>query len=274
MKRMKDIITRTITGTVYVSLIICSLIFHPVFLGILSVLMNLYALSELNELSSKLNIHYSKFWIVVNSFFFLISLALLNLGFDPSIVFLPFLATPVILYVNAIFIKSENPLSHLSFSLFATLYISIPLLLLNLVQKESLQREIPFALAVFIIIWTNDTFAYLAGISFGKHRIIERISPLKSWEGLIGGLVMVFPAVLVFSHIYPSPGLLKWVGFGYLTAASAVIGDFLESLIKRNAKVKDTGKLLPGHGGILDRMDSLLIAMPVIFIYLQLINKP
>ncbi len=266
---MSNIITRTITGTIFVSLIICSLIFHPVILGIITILMNYFSLIELNEMSRKFKIQTSNYWVLVNTFFVILAIALLNLGFSPAYAILPILAIPVVLAASILFMNVKTPVLQLAFALFNTLYISLPLVLLNFIQLKSLQMKIPFALAIFITIWTNDTFAYLSGISFGKHKMLKRVSPLKSWEGFFGGLIMLVPVLLIFYNFFPSFGIINWIVFGLLTAIFGVTGDFLESLIKRSADIKDSGKLLPGHGGILDRIDSLLIAIPVIFIYLQ-----
>jgi phosphatidate cytidylyltransferase len=126
---------------------------------------------------------------------------------------------------------------------------------------------------VFVIIWTNDTFAYLSGLAFGKHRMFERISPKKSWEGFAGGLFMAIIASMVFYYFFPAPGLVNWILFGILTVIVSNLGDFFESFLKRKAGTKDSGTLLPGHGGMLDRIDSMLFVSPVIFIYLLLILK-
>ncbi|MBN2524418.1 MAG: phosphatidate cytidylyltransferase [Bacteroidales bacterium] len=270
---MPNILTRTITGAVYVSLIVFSLLIHPAAFGIITILLNYFALAELNAMSVKFKIQLSNHWIVANSFFMIIAIALIQMGYDSSFVLLPLLGIPVTLFTSTIFMNTKTPVLNMAFALFCTVYITVPFVLLNLLQIESFQTKIPFVLAIFIIIWTNDTFAYLAGISFGKHKMMKRISPLKSWEGFIGGSVMVVPVLYVFYRLYPSIGLLSWTGLGILTVISAVIGDFLESLIKRSADTKDSGILLPGHGGILDRIDSLLITIPVIFFYLKLLIK-
>jgi phosphatidate cytidylyltransferase len=221
-------------------------------------------------MSRKFKIQTSNYWVLINTFLFILAIALLNLGFSPTYAMLPILAIPVVLAGSILFIKVKSPVLYLVFALFNTVYISLPLILLNFIQLESLQMEIPFALAIFIVIWTNDTFAYLGGISFGKHKMLKRVSPLKSWEGFLGGLIMVIPVLLIFYHFFPSFGIVNWIIFGLLTVIFGVTGDFLESLIKRGADIKDSGNLLPGHGGILDRIDSVLIAIPVIFIYLQI----
>ena len=268
---MRNIITRTITGAIFVSLIICSLIFHPVILGIVTILLNYFSLIELNEMSRKFKIQTSNYWVLVNSFLVIIAIVLLNLGLSPAYAILPLLAIPVVLAASILFMEVASPVLYLVFALFNTLYISLPLVLLNFIQLESLQMKIPFALAIFVVIWTNDTFAYLGGISFGKHKMLKRVSPLKSWEGFLGGLIMVVPVLLIFNYFFPSFGIVSWIIFGLLTVIFGVTGDFLESLIKRGADIKDSGNLLPGHGGILDRIDSVLIAIPVIFIYLQFV---
>jgi phosphatidate cytidylyltransferase len=175
--------------------------------------------------------------------------------------------------VLALFYKNGNPIHNTAFALFGSIYVSVPLIFLNLIQQISLKYNVSFALAMFVMIWTNDTFAYLAGIAFGKHKMFLQISPKKSWEGFAGGLIMVMIASLLFYYFFPDPGLVNWLLFGIITTIAAVFGDFFESLIKRTASIKDSGSILPGHGGMLDRIDSMLFVCPVIFIYLLIILK-
>jgi phosphatidate cytidylyltransferase len=179
----------------------------------------------------------------------------------------------VLLLILPLYQKTGDPLSTIQFSLFGSLYITIPFIILNLIQQLSLEDGIPYTLALFIIIWTNDTFAYLSGMAFGKHKFFERISPKKTWEGFIGGLIMGVIAALVFNYFFPETGLMQWILFAILSSIASVYGDFVESLIKRKANMKDSGTMLPGHGGMLDRVDSILLASPVIYIYLFLINS-
>jgi len=126
-------------------------------------------------------------------------------------------------------------------------------------------------LSVFVTIWVNDTGAYLTGVTIGKHRLFERISPKKSWEGFIGGAVFALLSGYVFSLLIPEIQLINWLVFSEIIVVFGTFGDLIESLMKRTVGVKDSGDLIPGHGGLLDRFDSMLLAAPVIFIYLSLL---
>ncbi len=271
---MNNILVRTITGAIYIGLIIISLVFHPVFLAILTVAINYFALHEFHSITTKFGAKAApNNWIYLNEVFCIISVLIIALGFYPLYVLIPMLLLPAFYMVAALFDKKNDSLIHISFSIFGTIYITIPLVLLNLLQQISKHHMVAFALAMFVIIWTNDTFAYLSGISFGKHRMFERISPKKSWEGFIGGLIMSLLASFVFYYFFPAPGLINWLLFGIITVVVSIFGDFFESLLKRRAGIKDSGTLLPGHGGILDRIDSMLFASPAIFIYVMIIIK-
>lgn len=268
---MNNVIQRTITGSVYTSLIIFSLVFHPIAFGMVTLLINFLGLLEFKKIGDKLS-HSSGFtWIVINNLLFIGTLILIILQIPDSF-FLPLMLLFIMLQILPVYQKSGSPFSSMQFNLFGSLYITLPLIILNLIQQYSVSERIPYTLALFTIIWTNDTFAYLSGMAFGKHRLFERLSPKKSWEGFFGGLTMSVVAALVFNYFYPDVGVIFWIIFAVLSCIASVFGDFVESMIKRNAGIKDSGTLLPGHGGILDRTDSLLLAGPVIFIYLVLFN--
>jgi len=127
-------------------------------------------------------------------------------------------------------------------------------------------------LGVFILIWTNDTFAFLIGKNFGKHKLLERISPNKTIEGFIGGMVFTFIASLILTRVFSSLSLDKWIVIAGIVSVFGVLGDLIESMFKRQAGVKDSSNFIPGHGGFLDRFDSVIFAAPFIFIYLQLVQ--
>jgi phosphatidate cytidylyltransferase len=126
----------------------------------------------------------------------------------------------------------------------------------------------------FLLLWTNDTGAYLAGKSFGKHKLFERISPKKTWEGSIGGLALAIAVAYGVSFLPTFVDITKtdWLVIGFLVAVFGSFGDLFESLLKRNLKIKDSGTILPGHGGVLDRFDGLFLAVPAMFFYLLFTN--
>jgi phosphatidate cytidylyltransferase len=271
---MNNIVVRTITGAVYTGLIVLSLIIHPFFLGIITIVLNFFALHEFQLLTARLetNVPNNK-WIYLNLACCLITVLIVGFDFQPIYILIPWLVLPLSYMITVLFDKKNGSLVHLSFAIFGTIYITGPLMILNLLQQISKHQHVAFTLALFVIIWTNDTFAYLTGMWIGKHRMFERISPKKSWEGFAGGLLMALIVAYIFYYFFPAPGLVNWILFAIITVVASILGDFFESLLKRRAGAKDSGTLLPGHGGMLDRIDSMLFVSPVIFVYILIILK-
>ena len=166
----------------------------------------------------------------------------------------------------------QNAVHSLERSFFSLGYVALPVALLNCVMSITAPRLL---LGIFMFIWLYDTGAYCFGMLLGRHRLFERVSPKKSWEGVIGGIVACLVGAWVthnwFDEFFQVPDLTTWIGLSLVVAVFATFGDLVESLIKRTDGVKDSGNILPGHGGILDRIDSLLLVAPAVLIYLMLI---
>jgi len=166
----------------------------------------------------------------------------------------------------------QNAVHSLERSFFSLGYIALPIALLNCIMSITAPRLL---LGMFMFIWLYDTGAYCIGMLLGRHRLFERISPKKSWEGVIGGVVACVAGAYVthtwFDEFFQVPDLVTWLGLSAVVAVFATLGDLVESLIKRTVGVKDSGNILPGHGGILDRIDSLLLVTPAVLFYLLLI---
>lgn len=166
----------------------------------------------------------------------------------------------------------QNALHSLERSFFSLGYVALPLALLNVIMSITAPRLL---LGVFVFIWLYDTGAYCFGMLFGRHRLFERISPKKSWEGVIGGIILCVAGAYVsyywFDELFQVPDLTAWVGLSVVVAVFSTFGDLVESLIKRTVGVKDSGNIMPGHGGILDRIDSLLLVAPAVLVYLLLL---
>jgi phosphatidate cytidylyltransferase len=186
--------------------------------------------------------------------------------------------------VAELYAKKSNPVANLGAIFLGQIYIALPLSLLNFLAFSGRSYDPTLVLALFVFIWMNDTGAYIIGVKFGKHRLIERISPKKSWEGFWGGLFFAGLSSLIFANTAPSLlvtahcslvtahcSLLTahciWLALALLVALFSVWGDLVESLIKRNLNIKDSGNALPGHGGFLDRFDSLLLAVYAVVFY-------
>lgn len=166
----------------------------------------------------------------------------------------------------------QNAVHSLERSFFALGYVALPVSMLNGIVSITAPRLL---LGMFIFIWLYDTGAYCVGMLLGRHRLFERISPKKSWEGVVGGVAACIAGAYAthywFNEFFQVPDLRTWVGLSVVVAVFATFGDLVESLIKRTVGVKDSGNILPGHGGILDRIDSLLLVAPAVLIYLLLV---
>lgn len=183
------------------------------------------------------------------------------------------IAVMVARFIEELYINDENPLRNLAHSFMSQIYIGV-----NLgcaVGIATLFNRPETLLVVFLFLWINDTGAFLVGSSIGKHRLFERISPKKSWEGFFGGLIFNLIAAWMFCRYCSGffgleSSLPWWLGLACVVTVFGTWGDLVESLIKRTLHIKDSGNLIPGHGGILDRIDSLLLAAPAVLIYLTL----
>ena len=277
---MKNFITRILSGAVYVGLIFCAIYFFDtipaiflVFFGIVT-LIGVWEASRLTHGDEQSHSKVVKCvdalgaLAVFASFFF-------NEECGHSLAsFLPILLYGLVRFTIQLYITNQNPIKSLQQSFFCICYVAIPL---GLMSTISFTENSMLLLSIFIFLWLNDSGAYLVGSTIGKHRLFKRISPKKSWEGFWGGLVLSVLAGYVmgayFNDIFHGPSALLFAGWGMVVSIFATLGDLTESLMKRTAGVKDSSHLIPGHGGILDRIDSLLFAVPASLIYLVVIKN-
>ena len=193
-----------------------------------------------------------------------------------SAIFIPYLFILLYLMISELYLRRENPINNWAYSMLSQMYVALPFALLNVLaflnkpEYSSVNYEYILPLSVFIFIWINDTGAYCVGSLIGKHRLFERISPKKSWEGSIGGGVFAIIAAFVLWHFFPVMPLIEWVGLAIVVVIFGTWGDLTESLMKRHLGIKDSGNILPGHGGMLDRFDSALMAIPAAVVYIYL----
>lgn len=168
--------------------------------------------------------------------------------------------------------KSETPLANIATTIAGVVYVALPLALILFIPQLLVGKWSEWAMMSYIVvIWANDVFAYLVGVVIGKHRLCERISPKKSWEGFFGGVVGAIGVAVLFGYLFEG-NLWVWGGLGLVTALTGVAGDLAESMLKREADVKDSGAMMPGHGGFLDRFDAMLISAPFVFVYLCIVR--
>ena len=270
---MTNIAQRTITGTVFVAVIIAAILFGEKTLATLTIIVSFLSLNEFNGLvKSKYNVNIPLVESCLGAVMMTASIVLpLKYGLT-----LLFFIVPYYFVCMAIelFRKQQDPVKTWAFFLLGQLYIAVPFALLNLIALS----DKLIVLAIFVLIWVNDTFAYLTGMgtskTIGNHKMFPRVSPKKSWEGLAGGAVMAVVASVIFSRLTDIAGfsIAVWIGLAIVIVVFGTIGDLCESIFKRTLGVKDSGTILPGHGGMLDRFDSVLFATIGTIMYLGIIT--
>lgn len=277
--KLKDIATRAAAGTLYILFILLGVLGGRVsFLIIFGAILGI-SLFEFYKMMEKDTEHaISKIFNIIMGvvIFFTVFLYLEEISFIalPIAVLLYLL----ILISSAIFIKRLDILHGIIYSGFGQMYITMPLSMLMFMsysfpsESGGVGYQYAPVLAMFVIIWVNDTAAYFFGSLLGKRKLIEHISPKKSVEGFIAGIFFSLVASFVFAAIYTNYSTIFWLIFAAVVALFGTLGDLFESLIKRTSSVKDSGSIIPGHGGILDRIDSMLVAIPAIYIYLTILS--
>lgn len=272
---MKNIAIRALSGGVYVAILVAGVLCGSyALIGLLLLLATLAVHEFLNmthPLVSKRVSQSDRMLRIIDCIGAYALVALTTVNFILGI--LCWIFYLIIRLCIQLWIKDENALLSLSLSFMSQLYVALPIALMGLISDTYSPAML---LLLFVLVWINDTFAFLTGCTLGRHRLFERISPKKSWEGFIGGAVFTIIAAILAAKFLPEYfPLEQWkMGIvGLMATISATLGDLVESLIKRTLGVKDSGKLIPGHGGILDRIDSLLLVIPMSLLTLFLIQN-
>ena len=267
---MKKLLIRTITGIFFVSLIIVSLFFSVYLFYFLFLFFTIIGNLELKKMGYHLS---NAPQFIAPLLLSVLLFSLFSLIDTPYILYCMLLITLLICTIPIVELYKKDTvfINNLGLALLTSLWLAIPFGILGYWSYGAF-RAPNIVLALFIIIWLYDSLAYCAGSLAGKHQLFGRISPKKSWEGFIIAFVLTAGASISFFYIpfFYCDGLnsvWKWVTFAIIIMITATYGDLTESMLKRACNVKDSGRLLPGHGGVLDRFDSLFFAVPVAFIY-------
>ena len=277
---MKNLLLRTGSGVIYVAFIVFALISSPwVFLGMCLLfptlgLIEFYKLANAESGERKLTLIIDIFGAVLMIFGFFAASGQCNHYSFPSIAFaIPYLIYLLTRFVVQLYTRETSPLNNFAYSIMGQIYIALPFGLMSLLYFDYATPML--LLAMFIMIWLNDTGAYLVGCSIGRHRLFPRISPKKSWEGFFGGLIFTIGAAFVLKYALPDHyteiSIAGMIGLAIVVTSFATWGDLTESLIKRTLNVKDSGTMMPGHGGMLDRIDSLLLVIPAMLCYMLIL---
>ncbi|MBQ9212625.1 MAG: phosphatidate cytidylyltransferase [Bacteroidales bacterium] len=271
---MSKLLPRIITGAVFLVLIIVSVSINPWIFAALFGFFTIMGINEFYKMSGMLGFTPQKITGIVIGFFTFVLLFLMTAGYLPTrmLYCLPvlMLSIPII----ELFRQKPTPTSDWAQTLFAPMYIALPFGILSnmLYLPETHEFSPKIILSFFVFVWISDTGAFCVGSLLGKHKLIEKISPKKTIEGLFGGILFTLLAAIPVSKYVGIFTIEHWLAISLITVVFATLGDLVESMIKRNTGVKDSGKILPGHGGILDRFDSTFLAVPPVWLYIVLIK--
>jgi phosphatidate cytidylyltransferase len=276
---MKNLVIRFITGVFFVAaIVICfTNVIAMAFLFALVTGMTIWEFTGLaNEYA---NVQVNRMISCVAGVYFFLAMTGFCSGLTPPMVFIPYLLSIIYLLVAELYLKAERPVDDLAYVMFSQLYIALPFSLINVLAFRNTPDGILYTylapLSVFVLLWINDIGAYCVGSLFGKHKLFPRISPGKTWEGSLGGGILVLVVAGLIGYLTNKynvndigMNILQWMGLGVVISVFGTWGDLTESLIKRTFGIKDSGTILPGHGGMLDRFDSSLMAIPASVIYI------
>jgi len=279
----KNLVQRSITGTLFVLVLVGAIIWHPLSFGGLFLLVTVLGLWEFYGLAEKAGAQPLKLYgTLVGALLF--SLAFMAKRSGNFALLLAILPLMFIVFFAELYRKKEQPFTNIAYTLLGIVYVALPFALWNFVtvpphleiskgEHFVLEGDLhPYRwhllLGFFIIMWTSDTMAYVCGRLFGKHKLFERISPKKTWQGAIGGGLFALGAAWVVAHFWKDIALQHWLVIAAIVVVCGNLGDLVESLFKRSISIKDSGNILPGHGGILDRFDAVLLSSPFVTAYL------
>ena len=274
-----NFIQRAITGALFVIVLVGCIIYSPLSFGILFTIISALAVHEFGQLvNQKDEVKVNKTITALGGAYLFLAIMGYCTSASDARIFLPYLALILYLMITELYLKKKNPLGNWAFSMMSQLYVALPFALLNVLafQSNPATSSVSYnpilPLSIFVFIWLSDTGAYCVGSLIGKHRLFERISPKKSWEGSIGGGIFSIASAFVFAHFFPFMPMLQWAGLALVVVIFGTWGDLTESLFKRQLGIKDSGNILPGHGGILDRFDSAMMAIPASIVYLYVLT--
>jgi phosphatidate cytidylyltransferase len=303
---METLIIRSITGIFFAAIVIGSIAFSSASFVLIFLALLIAGMIEFYNISSRTRARPQRIsgiaiGVLLYLFSFLYSIGIIEIEY--FLIFVPFFT---LVFINEIYQDSKRPMQNVACTFMGVIYVALPFSLLNplvfnvsyniydsyqltsdysfdfindiinylslISPNHSITYSSQVLLGIFILIWAFDTMAYVFGTAFGRYPLFKRISPKKTWEGLIGGALSTGLVIYFVSVFFKDISLIQWISIGVIVVVVGTYGDLTQSLMKRSVNLKDSGKIMPGHGGILDRFDSFLLAYPIVFTYLKLVN--
>ncbi|MBR5475571.1 MAG: phosphatidate cytidylyltransferase [Bacteroidaceae bacterium] len=275
---MKSLIIRGLSGAIFSALLIFAILYGEISFGILFAIITGLAVNEFCNIIAPYKKTTFSTYLAVLGGVYLFFATYITVHFEVAkdiqlLVFTPYIFLIINVLIIELYRKEGGALNNYAFFVFSQLYTAVPFALLNILATDANGNYCYiFPLVLFIFLWSNDTGAFFVGCSIGRHRMFERISPKKSWEGFVGGAVTTLLAGYIVSQFFDILNVWEWIGMAAVVVAGGTMGDLIESCIKREIGIKDSGNIMPGHGGVLDRFDSTILAIPAVIIYLTFIS--
>ena len=279
---MKNLITRSITGVLFIAIIVVCFMCPEGMIMVFALVTGLTVWEYTGLVNQIDGVTVNRFISTAAGVYLFLAIAGFCSGITPSAVFIPYLLSVIYLFISELYTESKNAINNWAYTMLSQMYVALPLATINILAFRDIGGQVVFSyltpLSIFIFLWANDTGAYCFGSLFGKHKLFPRISPGKTWEGSVGGGILVLVVAAIIGYLESSNtdqmmggstmSIPEWMGMGLVVVFFGTWGDLVESLFKRTLGIKDSGNILPGHGGMLDRFDSSLMAMPAAVVYL------
>lgn len=278
---MNNFFRRTLTGAWIVIFVMGGLWLHPVTFVLTGLIMLVGTQYEYYQMIRNIGVRPQIILGIVTGVSIYVLSTLVAIGIFPLSAFFILIPIVLLIMVLEIYRKEDRPFDSLAHTFFSVIYTAIPFSMFpfSAFSHTGLDSLLPhpgilfspgMIIGFFILIWANDTGAYIIGISFGKHRLLERISPKKSWEGFVGGVLLAAFIAWLLSGWLGVVDSFSWILISIIVSFAGTYGDLVESMLKRNTGVKDSGSIMPGHGGFLDRFDSAIFSFPLVYLFISL----
>lgn len=282
-EKLKNLIVRTITGVLFVAIMVAGFLRPDAMILLFCIIAGMTVWEYTGLVNGIAHVRVNRFISTVAAVYLVVAVAAWRIQWVAGfVVMVPYVLSIMYLFVEELYLKQSNPINDWAYTMLGQMFVAAPLALISVLAFQTNSAGMPtydmlLPFSLFIFLWVNDSGAYCCGSLLGRHKLFPRISPGKTWEGSIGGAVFVLVAAGVVGWLSNSGKLsdapsqlsiLEWLGLGLVVVVFGTWGDLIESLFKRTLGIKDSGSVLPGHGGMLDRFDSSLMAIPAAVVYL------